>query len=113
MKCFHHTDENNESAQNQLQHRPLRQTGFVTATGLHQSEDAVYKTDRAENRQDINRVYGIRKNNKKDDNDADQSDISSPVKWFFLHKFQPSLCYKIVVFIAPLQRLYVIFSMYF
>ena len=29
------------------------------------------------------------KNNKKDDNDADQSDISSPVKWFFLHKFQP------------------------
>ena len=37
----------------------------------------------------INRVYGIRKNNKKDDNDADQSDISSPVKWFFLHKFQP------------------------
>ena len=44
MKCFHHTDENNESAQNQLQHRPLRQTGFVTATGLHQSEDAVYKT---------------------------------------------------------------------
>ena len=89
MKCFHHTDENNESAQNQLQHRPLRQTGFVTATGLHQSEDAVYKTDRAENRQDLNRVYGIRKNNKKDDNDADQSDISSPVKWFFLHEFQP------------------------
>ena len=62
----------------------------VAAALMHDvAEDTVYETDRAENRQDINGVYGIRKNNKKDDNDADQCDISSPVKWFFLHKFQP------------------------
>ena len=83
MKCFDHTDKDDKCTEDQLQHGALNQSGFIAAAGLQKSENTVYKAESTQNRKYIYGVDGISKNNGKDNYDADQCDISAPVKGFF------------------------------
>lgn len=89
MQGLYHPQSDNKCAQKKLQYRALHNSGVVGISRLDETEYAIDEAQRAKNRKNINGVYRVGKYNKKYDDYADNRNVSSPVKWFFLHKSNP------------------------